>query len=283
MSDIIFQNIIDTVNSASQNINSYFTNFDIYNNNLYDIFYKLPKYNLVIYLFIILLINSFIGGLNIRLNEIMTFLVCVLIIFYLMNKDYKEFINFSIKKKKQLDFLHKLMFNNHNWVMEKKDELVLRPVSSSEKSYLYLNPLLIELFYNCREYSQYNISAYVNSIIHANNVIGMEFQLKIGLDHQFYNYDMAIDETNKSLNEFNSIIYNLPSALLAYTKFKEMTHKLHQLLNQHLLDMSVLCKNRNKLKEINISSMPDNFYDREVYIAPNDMSTSDYNNPYNSY
>jgi hypothetical protein len=47
--------------------------------------------------------------------------------------------------------------------------------------------------------------------------------------------------------------------------------------------MSILCKNRNKLKEININSMPDNFYEREVYIAPNDMETKDYNNPYNSY
>jgi hypothetical protein len=283
MSDIIFQNIIDKIYSASENINSYFSNFDIYNNNLYDILYKLPKYNLVIYLFIILLINSFIGGLNIRLNEIMTFLVCVLVVFYLTNKDYKEFINFTKQKRKQLDFLHKLMFNDHNWVMEKKDELILKPVASTQKSYLYLNPLIIELFYNCREYSQYNISSYVNSLIHANNVIGMEFEIKLGLDHQFYTYDMAIDETNKSLNEFNSIIYNLPSALLAYTKFKETKHKLHQLLNQHLLDMSILCKNRNKIKEVNIYSMPDNFYDREAYIAPNDMDTSDYKSPYNSY
>jgi hypothetical protein len=283
MSDIIFQNIIDRIYSASENINSYFSNFDIYNNNLYDILYKLPKYNLVIYFFIILLINSFIGGLNIRLNEIMTFLVCVLVVFYLTNKDYKEFINFTKQKRKQLDFLHKLMFNDHNWIMEKRDELILKPVASTQKSYLYLNPLIIELFYNCREYSQYNISSYVNSLIHANNVIGMEFEIKLGLDHQFYTYDMAIDETNKSLNEFNSIIYNLPSVLLAYTKFKETKLKLHQLLNQHLLDMSILCKNRNKIKEVNIYSMPDNFYDREAYIAPNDMDTSDYKSPYNSY
>ena len=164
MSSIIFQNIIDKISSTSNNINNYFDNIDSYNNNLYDIIVKLPKYNIIIYFFIVLILFNFIGRLNVRLIEILAFMVCVTVIYYFVHKDYKTFIGFTNKKKLQLKFLHKLMFNDNNWIFEKKDELVIKPVSSSQKSYLYLNPLIIELFYNCREYSQYNITSFIRSL-----------------------------------------------------------------------------------------------------------------------
>jgi hypothetical protein len=281
MENIIFKNIYDNINTSTYNINNYFDNIDSYNNNMIDILFKLPKYNLIIYIFIVAIIYNFINRLNIRLNEILTFLFCLLVIYLLIKKNYIEFIKYTKFKKSQLKFLHKLIFNKEtNYVI---DNNILIKTFNEEKSYLYLNPVIVELFYNIREYSQYNISAYINSIIHCNNIIGIEYESKIGLDRQHMNYEIAIEETKKALNELNSIIYNLPLRKESYNKLKNSIKILHELLNQYIKNIGELFKNDNKMNEINMFSMPNNFYDNYFFISPNDTKTSDYNSTYNMY
>jgi hypothetical protein len=283
MEGLIFENIIQKITDSSKNINKYFNNYDLYNSNIYDIILKLPKYNIIIYILIIFLIYNFISRLNIRLNDILVFIVCLLVIYLLIKKDYTEFIYYTIDKKKQLDFLHKLMFDEYTWDYEKESNLLVRPITGSNKSYLYLNPALIDFFYNIREYSQYNISSYINALIHSNNVIGFEYQAKIGLNNSYENYDTATLEVKKALNQLNSVIYNLPSSLIGYNKFKDSINILHGLLNQHLIEMSIIFKNNNKEKDINISQMPDNFFERNFYISSNDTKTRDFNPIFDVY
>jgi len=281
MDNIIFKNIYDKISSSTSNVNSYFDNIDYYNTNMYDILYKIPKYNIIIYIFLIAIIYNFINRLKIRLNEILTFLCCLLIIYLLIKKDYTEFIKYTQYKKSQLNFLHKLIFNKE-WEYAKHNSILIKP-TGSEKSYLYLNPVIVELFYNIREYSQYNISSYINSIIHCNNVIAIEYQSRIGLDKEYMNYEMAIGETKKALNELNSVIYNLPLTKLNYTKLKDTIKTLHSLLNKHIQVIGELFKNDNKVNDINMFSMPDSFYDDYFLIMANDTYTYEYNSTYNLY
>ena len=281
MDNIIFKNIYDKITSSTSNINGYFDNIDYYNTNIYDILYKIPKYNIIIYIFLIAIIYNFINRLKIRLNEILTFLFCLLIIYLLIKKDYTEFIKYTQYKKSQLNFLHKLIFDKE-WEYAKHNSILIKP-TGGEKSYLYLNPVIVELFYNIREYSQYNISSYINSIIHCNNVIAIEYQAKIGLNREHMNYEMAIDETKKALNELSSVIYNLPLAKQGYIKLKDTIKTLHGLLNKHIQVIGELFKNDNKVNDINMFSMPDNFYDNYFLIMANDTYTDEYNSTYNLY
>jgi hypothetical protein len=283
MDGFIFKNLLTKINNSSDDINTYFKNSDLYNTNIYDILTKIPKYNIIIYIFIIFLIYNFINKLEIRLNEILVWIICILLIYFLIKKDYTQFIKYTIVKKNQLEFLHKLMFDDYTWDYEKKNNLLLKPINTDNKSYLYLNPLIIDFFYNIREYSQYNISSFVNSLLHSNNVIGFEYESKIGLNNKYDNYEVAILESKKALNELNSIIYNLPSTLITYNKFKDSIKVLHSLLNQHLIDMSILFKNKNKLDDINVEKMPDNFYDYNFLISSDDTKTKDYISTYNMY
>ena len=283
MEGFIFKNLLDKVNNSSDHINTYFKNNDLYNNNIYDILSKIPKYNIIVYIFIVFLIYNFINKLEIRLNEILVWIICILLIYLLIKKDYTQFINYTIVKKNQLEFLHKLMFDTYTWDYEKENNLLLKPTSSSNKSYLYLNPLIVEFFYNIRNYSQYNISSYVNSLLHTNNVIGFEYEARIGLTNKYNNYQVAVIETKKALNELNSLIYNLPSSLISYNKFKDSIKILHGLLNQHLIDMSILFKNINKSSDLNVEKMPDNFFDTNFFISPDDTKTKEYISTYNMY
>ena len=203
MDGFIFKNLLNKINNSSDDINTYFKNDDLYNNNIYEILSKIPKYNIIVYIFIIFLIYNFIKKLEIRLNEILVWIICILLIYLLIKKDYTQFIQYTIVKKNQLEFLHKLMFDDYTWDYEKKNNLLLKPINSNNKSYLYLNPLIVEFFYNIREYSQYNISSYVNSLLHTNNVIGFEYEALIGLNNKYDNYEVAIVESKKALNELN--------------------------------------------------------------------------------
>ena len=132
-------------------------------------------------------------------------------------------------------------------------------------------------------YVQYNISAYTMSIIHSNNVIAFDYESQIGINRKYYNYQTAIVEKEKALNELNTVIYNLPSTIVDYEKFNSTIQTLHSLLNQHLINMDTLFKNINKTKEINNSSMPDNFYDETFLIKANDMESKEYISTYNVY
>jgi hypothetical protein len=283
MSSIIFQNIIDKVNTSSNNINSYFENSDYYNTNIYDIYTKIPKSNIIIYIFIVFIVFNFISRLEIRLNEIMTFLVSVILIYILLKKDYSEFIKYTNVKKSQLDFLHKLIFNDTDVDYAKVADIFLKPAGHNEKSFLYLNPLIVEFFYNLRNYSQINISAYVDSIIHSNNVIGLSYESTIGIDRNYLNYELAIEETKKALNNLNSMIYNIPSTKLTYNRLEEGTKILHSLLNKHISDMAVIFKNDNKMGEMSIYKKPDGFYDMYFKIGDDDTKTEDYMSVYNLY
>jgi hypothetical protein len=281
MDSIIFKNVYDKVSESASNINSYFNNIDYYDDNIYNILYKIPKYNIIIYIFLITLIYGFINRLKIRLNEILTFLFSVLIIYLLIKKDYTEFIKYTQLKKSQLNFLHKLIFNK-GWSYAKHNNLIMKP-TGNEKSYLYLNPVIVELFYNIRQYSQYNISSYINSIIHCNNVLGLYYEAKIGIDKTYMNYELAIEESKKALNELSSTIYNIPLTKSSYVKLNESVKILHELLNKNIKSMSELFKNENKINDINMFSMPNNFYDDYFFIMSNDTKTRDYNSTYNIY
>ena len=282
MSSIIFQNIIDKINTSSNNINSYFENSDYYNTNIYDIYTKIPKSNIIIYIFIVFIVFNFISRLKIRLNEIMTFLISIVLIYILFKKDYSEFIKYTNVKKSELDFLHKLVFNDVDIKYAKLTDIFLKP-SGDERSYLYLNPLIVKLFYNLRNYSQENVSSYVNSIIHCNNVIGLYYQSTIGMNRTYLNYELAIDETKKALNDYNSFIYTIQHSKHNYNKLEDSIKILHSLLNKHISDMAVIFKNENKMEEMSIDKRPDSFYDMYFKIGENDTKTLDYISVYDVY
>ena len=283
MSSIIFQNIIDKINTSSNNINSYFENSDYYNTNIYDIYTKIPKSNIIIYIFIVFILFNFISRLEIRLNEIMTFLVSVILIYILFKKDYSEFIKYTNVKKNQLNFLHELMFNSKDVDYAKLSDIFFKPVGHNDKSFLYLNPLIVQFFYNLRNFSQINISAYINSIIHCNNVIALSYQSTIGINRTYLNYELAIEETKKALNDFNSFIYNITSAERSYNKLKDSIKILHSLLNKHISDMAVIFKNENKMGEMSIDKRPDSFYDMYFKIGEDDTKRLDYMSVYDLY
>jgi hypothetical protein len=281
MTSIIFQNIYDKLNESALNLNYYFDNIDLYNKNIYILFKKLPKYNIIIYIFIIFIIFNFVSRFNIRLNEILSLFISIILIYFLMEKDYTSFILFTNTKKKQLKFLHNLMFDNNNWITITNNYFISKPFNSPEKSYLYLNPLIVQLFYNIKNYSSFNISSYVNSLFHCNNVLGIEYEVSLGLNREYLNYETAQFEKDNALNELCSVIYNIPHADTG--KFRSVIKTLHSLLTSHMYNISQLLKNKNELNPITVDSVPNDLYDIDFFIKKDDTHTPGYMSVFNLY
>jgi len=280
MNGLIFHNFLERISTTSLNINSYFQNMDSYDSDTFNILTRLPPYFIIIYIFIIFLIFNFISRIKIRLNDILTLFISIIVIYFLIRNNFKTFTDYSKLKQTQLEFIHKLIFDNE-FSYALKDDFIIKP--SKEKTYLYTDPTLIDFYYNIREYSQYNISSFVKSLIHCNNILGLCYEAKMGINRKYLNYETIVLETKNALNELNSIIYNLPSSIITFNKFKNSMLILHKLLNQHVYDMGILFKSTNKLDDINLYKMPDNFYDEYFFISSNDTKVKNYQSVYNMY
>jgi hypothetical protein len=280
MEGIIFQNLIDRFNKTSLNINSFFENQNFNETDIFNIIDKLPKYYIILYILIVFFIFNFISKMEIRLNAILTFLVSVLILYFLIRSNFYQFSNYTKEKQLQLDFLHKLIFDE-NFTYNLKNDFIIKP--KIEKTYLFMDPLIIEFFYRIREYSQYNISSFVKSLLHCNNILGIMYEAQIGLNRKYLNYETAIFEVKNALNELNSVIYNTPLTEISLDKFKNSITSLHRLLNHHIKDLGNFFKIYNKTEDLNLYKMPDNFYDEYFVISHNDTKTKDYQSAYNMY
>ncbi len=285
MNDIIFSRVYQNLNDKSKSIDKNIKQISD-TKTIYDVLANSPKENLIIYFFIIMLVWRFIYYLPIRINDIITFLILGVIMYYLVLNDYSSFNAFKSQKQKELDFVQKMMFESDMWKSEDPSYLLgIKPENLVKKSYLYLDPFIVQLFYNIREFSQYDISAYAGALIHTNHVIGLAYETKLGFNKtaMYENYTVAVEESKKALNQLKNVIFQLPTAFITYNKFKESLKILHQLLNVHLENMAVVFKNQNVKTDLHIYAKPDDFYDIDFFISPNDTEERGYMAGYNLY
>jgi len=284
MNQIVFSKMYNKSYEVMNNINDSIINNNKFKTDVVDLLFEIPSYYMVIFIFISFIIYFIYSKLTIRLNDILIFLIIVLFFYVMLKANSKVFYNFIHEKDVKLNFLHKLMFNTRNWSNNNtNNSLSVLPSGYFKKSYLYINPSIIDLYYNVRDYSQYNIEAYVNSLIHTNNVLKLSYESKNLKINEYGNYTIAIDEMNKSLNEFSTFIYNAPLTGETYKKIENSRVVLRSLLSSELEDMNIVYKNNNKTEELTINSYPDDFYDINFLISPNDVKDINYLPNYNIY
>ena len=284
MDNIIFTKMYHKANDFLNHMNSKISDENKFKTDPIDLMFEMPGYYTVIFIFISFIIYFIYSKLEIKLNDILVFLIIVLVFYILLKYNSKIFYQYIKDKDIKLDFLHKLMFNTKNWSNNvTNNNLNILPEGYFKKSYLYLNPSIIDLYYNARDFSQYNIEAYVNSLIHTNNVLRLSYEAKELKKGTYNNYTVAIDEMNGALNEYATVIFNSPLSGEYYKKIRDTTLTLRALLTSELEDMDIVFKHTNKTEDTTVSSYPDDFYDINFIIAPNDTKDINFMPNYNLY
>lgn len=282
MASIIFKNFFDEVYNSSKKLNNKLEENRLYGTDFFGILERIPKDNVIIYIIIIFLIFNFTNRFNIKLNEIFAFLVSIFLLYFLIRVDYSGFIGYTKEKQLQIDLMHKLMYEKKDsYITGSPDNIFIIPIHPYEKSYLFLDPLIVQLFYDIKDISSYNINSYVDSLFHCNNILGIEFESQYGLNREYLNYSTAITEKAKAMNALNSCMYEIPAGGVAKTM--KSIKLLQSLLNAHLRNIGEVFKNSNVVNDFTIFSKPDDFYDINFIISPDDTKTRDYNSTYNMY
>lgn len=282
MSDFVFSRYYNDLNIVQKQIINYFEKFDIYNSNVYQILDQIPNYNIVYYFFIIAGIFFILNFYDIKIKHVFILLICILVIGYLIQKDFGDFNTYISHKKDQLRFINKLCFDGEIYKnYGPSDDMNIFP--SIQKSYIYRNPLIVEFYYNIREFTQYNLSSYVASVLHTNNVMRLHNNVKIGLDNPYQNLDIMKSEMTKSLDALESTIYNTPEVPIALNKLKNAVNALQSLLLNYIVEVEQICQKKNKDDGVNYYIKPDDQLNSQFEVSANDTNTRDYNPAYNLF
>ena len=273
MSSLIFSNYLQNSNDTSKKISEFLDKKDLYIPNIFNVLNTIPRYKIIYYMFIVFFIYAFFRDRTIRLNEIFIFLISVLIIYFLIQKDYVNFIEFTDTKKLQMKFLEKMMFSTNNYEKEiiGGESLTLNDYNT-KKSYLYYDSIIVEFYYNIRSFINYDISSYINSLKSTNNVLELSFQSKNLKQRLKENYEEAIIEKNNALNYLSYCTFSIPINNISYKKYKESINILHQRLNAHIENMSILFKDITLERNKNdLYYLPKDVFEKDKSVQPNNL------------
>lgn len=272
MSSFIFNNYLQKSNETNKKISEFLDKKDLYIPNIYNILNTIPNNNVIMYIFIVLLVYAFFKNREIRLNEIFIFLICCTVLYFLIQKDYVNFIKFTDDKKIQMKFLEKLMFQNNNYerAIIGGDSLTNTDVNN-KKSYLYYDPVITQYYYNIRDVVNYDSSSYINSLLHTNNLLKISYESKLLKENLKENYEQAIIEKKKALNSLSYLIFNIPSNNIEHTKYKNSLNILHLRLNGHIDNLAILFKDITKQKNDKTKQyLPEDTFEKNQSTQPNE-------------
>ena len=278
MFNIILKRFITNINAAMTRFETKMINDKIINISTFQKILLIRRSKVLVYLFIIFIFYIFFKNVNISLSIIFWMLISVIVIGFLIQKDHNDEVNFIKSKEQQLKFLHDLMFSNDQWYRSiYKQNFIIKPEPG--ESYLHLNPLLVEFFYNTKEYSQYCITNYIISLFHCNNIVGLLEDSKIGLKNPFQNLTVAQREYKLALNNYESIIHSLPQVNKDSSegnKFIKAIHILQSILLNMIEKIINNCEEYTSKVGYNIHTIPNNMLEKFKIIQGNDTELMDY-------
>lgn len=230
---------------------------------IYDTIQSISKESIGLYLAIIFGVIFFVSKVLFPSFANVTGLVAGLAIVYYLN-DKKKSTASDYNKKYEI----------------KLNSLIPRPV------YFHIDPDLIDIFYNTRDFRQLNREAYDNALKTADNVLRIEVDAEKGLFYCQHHFDVAQDNYTKSLNHYHSLIFNMKQTSAGSLpvpklrrKYQRALKDLQIVLRRHLDRIYKLCEKFTKRRPINITTQIR--YNRGPY--PDDTRNADYLPNYNVY
>ena len=285
MADIVLDRFLFNSNEANNKISNFIENKDEYFTDMYKVLSTIPNNYILQYFFIIICIYAFFKNRDIRLNEILVFLICFVLIYILSQRNYSNFFKFTQTKSNELKFLNKIMFDGIKTIKGEIGDFNTYDTSNAnlKKSYLYYSPLIVSLMYNLKSYIQFNIQAYSSCLFHINDFLKLCYQANFLTDSLVENYESLIILKNKALNEFSTLTYSINTSTVTFNKLHDSVNLLHELLNRHIDVVSKLFQDRVSYDINSDNYVPMDVFEKHIRVSPNDMKLNNYQPSYNLY
>lgn len=118
----------------------------------------------------------------------------------------------------------------------------------------HMDPDLINLFYNIREFRAYNTEAYTHSLKSADLLLKTKAELEVGVYHCKENLDLMQEMQKESLNHLQTIIFKSPIPKAVTVKLQRALNALQVLLRRHIDDAVRICQKQYKQRGIDINT-----------------------------
>lgn len=226
--------------------------------NIYEQLETLERPQIMTYIILFFVIFFVFFYVKVSMEFLLAFSIMVVIIYYYIQKDFTINSRFIKKKNDQLKFIESIFYLDENTNYENFDESSYFNIYPDIfENYLHLDPLIVQFFYQNREFSQNNISAYRSTLLHTNLLLRVEKDLKIGIKDPGQVLELSCEVYQKTLNHFHSCIFSLVSARAENSRFTDQLHLLEKLLYKHLKNIFEICEDYFNRHDITIHSKPD--------------------------
>jgi hypothetical protein len=153
----------------------------------------------------------------------------------------------------------------------------LRSITPKPENF-HMDPDIINLFYNIREFKTLNSEAYDQAVIAVDNMLKIVSEIEAGVYHCKENLDLVREQMYKALNHLHTMIYKVPVPKLIVMKLQRTLKALHVILRRHVDDVVDICQRQYKERGIDINTHfvyndgpRDNDTDRHEYSPHYDL------------
>ena len=164
-------------------------------------------------------------------------------------------------------------------ISSKNKELMMKLKTLSPKpANFHMDPDLINLFYNIRDFKTLNSEAYDESLIAVDNMLKIVSEIEQGVYHCQENLDIVREEMNKAMNHMHTVIYKMPIPKNIEMKYMQALEALQIILRRHVDRVVDICQRQYKSRGIDINT-------HFVYNdgpRPDDTQNADFSN-FNMY
>ena len=274
MFNFIFKRFLDNLNRSSLETIDTLKKQQVTDTDFYQTLTFIPKTKIILYILIAIVFITVFRNLKLNVSAILGFLIFVLVIYFLINKDHYDKQTFIEQNDTKIKFLTEIMYDTDQFEIMFRDDQVFIIQPRMKEFYLHKNELLVELFYNLRSLYPLSPKNYVSALIYSNYVIAFEQNLEIGVDNPFENLRTAKFYYKQALNAFESLIHSIEKNNLR--NFDHATKLLQSILLKVLNNMIDVCKNRNEKDGLTTQSIPNDNLDNLLKVEPDNTQDIQY-------
>lgn len=274
---LILENLLSTFSKSTLLINDKFSKNNLENQNYFNLFEQVPNFIKVKYIFIIVLSIFIFNYINVNISHLSAIIIGLVIIFYFINKDNNNFISFFNSHEEKIKFLDSILFSDKSTEQTAALQNIQKYLNFDPmklKSYLYLDPVVVQFFFLNSTFVNFHYTAYKSCLMTMNYLIYMHNLFKNpGMNYAYLEMDVAYQLRTEALNNLHSMIYKLPSDEKINNQYEQAMRDLLSITDQMLIDMITNLK-KNENKNINIYWKPLHFFQEQ----PNDTELPDFKN-----
>ena len=274
MFNFIFKRFLDNLNKSSLETIDTLKKQQVTDTDFYQKLTFIPETKIILYILIAIVFITVFRNLKLNVSAILGFLIFVLVIYFLINKDHYDKQTFIEQNDTKIKFLTEIMYDTDQFEIMFRDDQVFTIQPRMKEFYLHKNELLVELFYNLKSLYPLSPKNYVSALIYSNYVIALEQNLEIGVNNPFENLRTAKFYYKESLNAFESLIHSIEKNNLR--NFDHATKLLQSILLKVLNNMISVCKNKNEKDGLTTQSIPNDNLDNLLKVEPDNTQDMQY-------